>query len=66
MRAIVGLGSNLGVTTTAEGVENADQLDRLRLEGCDEVQGYLFSRPEPASAIPGLIAKFGQAASQAA
>ncbi len=66
VRAIVGLGSNLGVTTTAEGVENADQLDRLRLEGCDEVQGYLFSRPEPASAIPGLIAKFGQAASQAA
>ena len=47
VRAIAGLGLSFGMTTTAEGVETEDQLKAVRLEGCDEVQGYFFSRPCP-------------------
>jgi diguanylate cyclase (GGDEF)-like protein len=43
IRAVIGLGKNLGMTTTAEGVETGDQLSVLRQERCDEVQGFLFS-----------------------
>jgi diguanylate cyclase (GGDEF)-like protein len=45
VRAIVTLARGLGMTTTAEGVETKEQLDIVRCEGCDEAQGYLFSRP---------------------
>jgi diguanylate cyclase (GGDEF)-like protein len=45
IRAVVGLGSSLGMATTAEGVETPQQLARLRREGCTEAQGYLFSPP---------------------
>jgi predicted signal transduction protein with EAL and GGDEF domain len=55
VRAVAGLGSTLGITTTAEGVETEDQLAQLRAEGCTEVQGYLFSEPKPASELPGLL-----------
>ena len=55
VRAVVGLGKSLGMTTTAEGVEAPDQLARLREEGCGEVQGYLFSRPRPPAEIPMLL-----------
>ncbi|MBB4003821.1 EAL domain-containing protein [Aurantimonas endophytica] len=51
VRAVTGLGISLGMTITAEGVETQFQFDRLRLEGCTEVQGYLFSPPRPASAL---------------
>ena len=55
LRAIVGLGVSLGMTTTAEGVETRDQLCRLRAEGCTEVQGYFFSRPRPAEEVAGML-----------
>jgi diguanylate cyclase (GGDEF)-like protein len=55
VRAIIGLGQGLGMRTTAEGVETLEQLDRLREEGCTEVQGYYFSCPRPASELPSLI-----------
>ena len=55
VRAVAGLGSNLGITTTAEGVETAAQLDQLRAEGCDQVQGFLFSRPVPAREVGALL-----------
>jgi diguanylate cyclase (GGDEF)-like protein len=45
VRAVTGLATSLGMTTTAEGVEHAGQLDNLREAGCTEVQGYLFSAP---------------------
>jgi len=55
IRAVAGLGASLGIATTAEGVETLEQLDRLRREGCTEVQGFLFSRPRPASEIGELM-----------
>ena len=58
VRAITALGTSLGMVTVAEGVERPDQLARLRDEGCAEVQGYLFSDPQPASAIPGLLRRY--------
>jgi diguanylate cyclase (GGDEF)-like protein len=55
VRAVTGLGRSLGIKTTAEGVETVEQLNKLRAKGCTEVQGYLFSRPRPASELPMLI-----------
>jgi EAL domain-containing protein (putative c-di-GMP-specific phosphodiesterase class I) len=43
--------------TTAEGVENSDQLDILRAQGCGQIQGYLFSRPIPAKDVAALLQK---------
>jgi diguanylate cyclase (GGDEF)-like protein len=55
VRAIAGLGVSFGMTTTAEGVETEEQMRCLNLEGCIEVQGYLYSKPVPASEILGLL-----------
>ncbi len=56
VRAVTSLGGHLGIATTAEGVETQAQLDQLRVEGCREVQGYLFSRPVPAAEVERLLA----------
>lgn len=61
IRAIISLCHGLGITATAEGVETADQLALLRAEHCPEVQGYLISRPQPASEIRRLIGVLPQA-----
>jgi diguanylate cyclase (GGDEF)-like protein len=55
VRAIAGLGVSFGMITTAEGVETVEQMQRLNLEGCIEVQGYLFSKPIPSNEIAGLL-----------
>jgi diguanylate cyclase (GGDEF)-like protein/PAS domain S-box-containing protein len=55
VRAITGLGKSLGLSTTAEGVETDEQLSLLRLEGCTEVQGYLFSPPRPAGDVESML-----------
>jgi diguanylate cyclase (GGDEF)-like protein len=56
VRAVIAMGSGLGIATTAEGVETTEQFKRLKLEGCTEVQGFLFSPPRPAAEIKGLLA----------
>ena len=55
IRAIMALGSSLGMITTAEGVETQEQLEILRAEGCMQAQGYLFSRPQPAHEVPSML-----------
>ena len=55
VRAIVDLASALDMETTAEGVEDADQLARLRGQGCSSIQGYLFSRPVSGDQVAGLL-----------
>ena len=55
LRAITELGANLGMVTTAEGVETLEQLYRLRAEGCTEVQGYFFSRPKPVEEVANML-----------
>lgn len=47
VRAVMGISQTLGIRTNAEGVENDEQAELLRQDGCDEVQGYLFGRPMP-------------------
>ncbi len=61
IRAIVGLGKNLGMATTAEGVETADQFALVRAMGCTEVQGYFVSMPKPASEVPSMLRGFRNA-----
>jgi diguanylate cyclase (GGDEF)-like protein/PAS domain S-box-containing protein len=56
IRAVTGLGRSLGITTTAEGVENEAQLELLRREGCTQAQGYLFSKPRPVSEVERMLA----------
>ena len=43
------------MTTVAEGVETPDQMQRIRAEGCTDVQGYLISKPVPADGLLQLL-----------
>jgi EAL domain-containing protein (putative c-di-GMP-specific phosphodiesterase class I) len=61
IRAVIGLGRALNIKVLAEGVETNEQREMLRLEGCDELQGYLFSRPRPLAEIGSLLANVLQA-----
>jgi EAL domain-containing protein (putative c-di-GMP-specific phosphodiesterase class I) len=45
LKAVLALGRGLGIPVLAEGIETEGQFDRLREEGCDQVQGYLLGRP---------------------
>jgi diguanylate cyclase len=51
VRSTIELGHNLGLTVVAEGVETDHELAELRRFGCDDAQGFLFSRPMPAAAF---------------
>jgi diguanylate cyclase (GGDEF)-like protein len=55
VRAILGLAKGFGLTTTAEGIEDALQLAYLKANGCTEGQGYLFSKAVPAADVPALL-----------
>ena len=57
IRAVIGLGNSLGMTTIGEGVETQEELDYLKREGCTEAQGYFFSQPKPASEVCKLLAE---------
>jgi diguanylate cyclase (GGDEF)-like protein len=54
IRAITSLASSLNMVTTAEGVEDEAQRAQLKLQGCTEVQGYLFSKAVPAHELTNL------------
>lgn len=55
--AIVSMAHAIGLHVVAEGVETLEQLRTLQTLSCDEIQGYLISKPIPASEIPPLLVK---------
>lgn len=55
LRSIIQLGKSLGMTVLAEGVETKAQFEFLQQNGCDQIQGYYYSRPLNAEAIEGLL-----------
>ena len=54
-KAIITMAHSLGMKVVAEGVENRQQLTFLAENGCDEVQGYLFSRPLAANDLAKMM-----------
>ena len=58
--SIISLARSLGLGVIAEGVENQDQLERLRQLHCDRAQGFMFSRPVDEAKAIDLIKKFHQ------
>ena len=56
IEAVIGLGASMGMTSNAEGVETAKQVDLLRQHGCNEVQGFFFSVPVPSESVGELMA----------
>jgi diguanylate cyclase (GGDEF)-like protein len=54
-QAIISMGKALGMTVIAEGVETIEQETFLRTHACDEMQGFLFSKPVPAQELAGLL-----------
>jgi diguanylate cyclase (GGDEF)-like protein len=60
IKAITDLAAALGMETTGEGVEETDQLEQLKTQGCTSVQGFLFSQPVRAEAIPALFDAAGE------
>jgi diguanylate cyclase (GGDEF)-like protein len=57
VRAVSAIGVSLGMLTTAEGVETREQFERVKNEGCTQVQGYLFGAPQPATEVTRLLAE---------
>jgi len=55
LESIIGLAHSLGLRVVAEGVETRMQADFLRDRGCEELQGYYFSRPVSAANVPALF-----------
>jgi diguanylate cyclase (GGDEF)-like protein len=55
VRAVAAMAHSLGISTTAEGVETLEQLEIVRMEGCTEIQGFLFSPALPASEIDKIL-----------
>jgi len=53
--AIINMARSLGLTTIAEGVETVEQLEFLREQNCDEMQGYHFSKPLPADGFRAML-----------
>ena len=62
VRTIASLGANLGMETTAEGIETPEQLELVRQAGCTEAQGFHFSRPCAASDVFPIIERLNRVA----
>ena len=58
VKAVILLADDMGMATTAEGVETSGQLDWLRQAGCGQVQGFLLGRPMPASELPAYLLSY--------
>lgn len=58
IRAIIQMARSLSLRTIAEGVEDADLLDRLQAFGCDEAQGYCYARPMPAASFADFVTQW--------
>ncbi len=58
VKTILSLGHGLGVKTTAEGIEDAGQMNDLKALGCDFGQGYLFGKAIPGHAVADLLAEY--------
>lgn len=57
VKSVINLCHSLGITVTAEGVETEEQRLMLEAAGCDRLQGFLLSRPQPAEQLRQLLAK---------
>jgi diguanylate cyclase len=66
VKSVIGLAQDLRISVVAEGVETADQLEYLRQTNCDEVQGYLISRPISAEQVFALLNQKQQRSTHAA
>ena len=66
VRSVIALGHELGLVVTAEGVEDAVSLERLRAFGCDRAQGYYFARPMDADSLRASYLSSADEALQAA
>lgn len=55
LKFIIDLANSMDLSVIAEGVETSEQLERLRDLGCDQAQGYFFSRPMPACSFEELL-----------
>jgi len=57
-KTIIAMSKSLGMNVIAEGVENTTQLEMLLAHGCNNIQGYLYSKPLPATEFPDFVATF--------
>jgi EAL domain-containing protein (putative c-di-GMP-specific phosphodiesterase class I) len=57
VEAIIAMAHSLELKVVAEGVETQEQSEFLRELGCDQIQGYFFSKPIPSAEIVGLLYK---------
>lgn len=62
VKSVIALAHNMKMSVVAEGVENAEQLTFLREHGCDQMQGYFFSKPVPAVQLDALVRRQAAAA----
>ena len=60
VKSVISLGQSLNMVTTAEGVETAEQAAFLKEEGCDQLQGYFFSRPITAIELTSFMAEWNE------
>jgi len=60
VHSAISLSGRLGMTSTAEGVETAEEYSALEAEGCTNIQGYYISRPLPARRVPEFLARYTQ------